>query len=245
MRAIKRLFAAAGACAALAGAAAAQSVSGVSGSDVKAGEDLFEYRFAWSPENDGHEEGFTHRLHYQHGFNDSLRLRGLALFNRRDNGALEPISGSVELLYQFVESEKSGGWDSAIRLDGNFPLQHGAPGRARIGWHNQFAVSDDLELRGVLLLGHQFGDLAKDGMSIETREEATYRFADGFRIGAQMFNNLNTTAQFGGWNDQVHQLGPVLKGHVGKHVKFELSTLFGVSDKASDADVRFFVSYAL
>lgn len=233
------------AASAFAAPAMAQSVGGVSGSDVKAGEDLFEYRFAYSPEYDGHEEAFTHRLHYQHGFSDSFRLRGLAQFNRRDNESLQPISGSVELLYQFAESEKTGGWDSAIRLDGYFPLEHNVPGRARIGWHNQFALSHDVELRGVLLLGHQFGDLAKPGMIIETREEATYQFADGFRIGAQMFNNMNTTSHFGGWNEQTHQVGPVLKGHLGKHTKFEFSTLFGISHKASDADLRFFISYAL
>ena len=238
------IFLAVGA-ACLSSAALAQSTSGVSGSDVNAGEDLFEYRFAYSPENDGKEDGYTHRLHYQHGFSDSWRGRLLLTMARHDADPLKPTVAGIEILHQFRESEDTGGWDSAIRFDGNIPLQDGTPGRARVAWHNQFALDEHVELRGVILLGHEFGDRAKDGMSIETREAITYKLPSGVRIGAQMFDNYGTTDHFGSFDEQKHQLGPVLKGRVGKHVRYEFSTLFGVSRAASDADFRFFISYAL
>ncbi len=225
------------------GGAFAQSTSGVSGSDVKEGENLFEYRFSYSPENDGAENGYTHRLHYQHGFSESWRGRILLTMARHDADPLKPTIASIEILHQFKESEDTGGWDSAVRFDGNIPLQDGTPGRARVAWHNQFELDEHFELRGVVLLGHEFGDRAKDGVSIETREEITYKLPSGVRLGAQMFDSYGTTDHFGSFNEQKHQLGPVLKGKVGEHVKYEFSTLFGLSRAASDADIRFFVSY--
>ena len=241
-----RIFIAAAAVAlAAASPALAQSTSGVSGADVKAGENLFEYRFAYAADDDGKEEGFAHRFHYQHGFNDSWRGRILLTTGKTGGDALKAQTASVEILHQFKESEDTGGWDSAIRIDGNIPLENGRPGRARIAWHNAFEFENHVELRGVVLFGHEFGDLAKDGMSIETREEITYKLPSGMKIGAQMFDNYGTTDHFGPFDAQKHQLGPVVKGKVGKHVKYEFSTLFGLSRAASDADFRFFVSYAL
>ncbi len=230
---------------ALASPVMAQSTSGVSGADVKDGEDLIEYRFAYSPEDDGKDEGFTHRLHYQHGFSDSWRGRILLTLGKHGADPLKAQTASVEILHQFRESENTGGWDSAIRFDGNIPLEDGLPGRARVAWHNQFELDKHVELRGVILFGHEFGDRAKDGVSIETREEATYKLPSGIKIGAQMFNAYGTTDHFGAFDEQRHQLGPVLKGKLGNHMKYEFGALFGLSRAASDADIRLFVSYAL
>jgi hypothetical protein len=242
---IRQFFIALAAAFAAISPALAQSTSGVSGSDVNAGEDLFEYRFSFSPENDGKDEGFTHRLHYQHGFSDSWRGRALLTFGKHGADPLTAQTASIEILHQFKESEDTGGWDSAIRIDGNIPLQDGIPGRARVAWHNQLAASRQLELRGVILVGHEFGDHAKDGVTLETREEMTYKLPSDIRIGAQMFNNYGSSAHFGSFDEQKHQLGPVLKGKLGDHVKYEFSTLFGLSAAASDADIRFFLSYKL
>lgn len=227
------------------GAANAQSTSGVSGSNVNAGEDLFEYRFSYSPENDGVDEGFSHRFHYQRGFDERWRGRVLLTLGKHGADPLKAQTASVEILHQFREGSDAGGWRSAIRVDGNIPLEDGRPGRARIAWHNSYEFENHVEMRGVLLFGREFGDLAKSGVSIETREEITYKLPSGVRIGAQLFDNYGNTGHFGAFDQQKHQLGPVIKGRIGRHLKYELSTLFGVSSAASDADIRFFVSYAL
>lgn len=226
-------------------AALAQSTSGVSGADVKAGDDSFEYRIAFSPEDDGKDEGFNHRFHFQHAFDDSWRARIVLNQGKRGAEPLTTQSVGIEILRQFVESEKSGGWDSAIRVDGVIPVEDGRPGRARIAWLNGFDLSENLDMRANIYFGHEIGNLAKDGVSIETREELTYKLTSGVKIGAQMFDSYGTTAHFGSFDEQKHALGPVLKGKVGKHVKYEFSTLFGLSRAASDVDFRFFVSYAL
>ncbi len=225
--------------------ALAQSVSGVSGSDVKDGEDTFEYRFAYSPDNDGREEGYTHRFHYQHGFSDSLRGRALILMGNKGGEPVEVQAVSAEVLYQFLESEQTNGWDSAIRVDGILSTSSGRPDRVRIGWHNAFELSDIFELRAVLLLGKELGDNHRAGVSIETREELTMKIHPKLRVGVQAFDNFNTTSHIGSFDEQRHQVGPVLKGKLTKRLKFEASTLFGISDDPTDIDARLFLSYSL
>lgn len=224
--------------------AGAQSVSGVSGSDVKAGEDVFEYRFAFAPDNDGREEAFTHRFHYQHGFSGKWRGRALLLMGNRGGDAVKTQAVGFEVLHQFLESEATGGWDSAIRADVTISTVDGRSDRARIGWHNSIQLSERMELRAILLLGKDFGDNPRDGVSIETREEATYKLNERLRVGIQAFNNFNTTAHVGSFDEQRHQVGPILKGRIGDRVRYEASALFGISDDPTDLDARFFVSYA-
>jgi hypothetical protein len=240
---LKTFAAAALSAAALLGAAAAQSVSGVSGSDVKAGEDAVEYRFAFSPDNDGREESFTHRFHYQHGFSDALRGRVLVVMGNKGGEPLDVQAVSAEALYQFLESEKTNGWDSAIRVDGILSTVAGKPDRVRIGWHNAFELGKALELRSVLLIGKELGDNHRGGISIESREEVTLKIHPKYRVGVQAFNNYNTTAHIGSFDEQRHQVGPIVKGKLTDHLKLELSALFAISDDPTDVDFRLFLSY--
>jgi len=228
----------------IAPAAHAQNISGVSGADVKPGDNTFEYRAGFSPANDGREEGFAHRFSFQHAFDDRWRARVILLQSERGGAALKTRSISVEVMNQFVESENSGGWDSAIRVDGLIPAEHNRPGHVRAAWINGFDLGDDWAARANVYVGKEIGDLAKDGLTLATREEITYAY-HGVKIGAQLFDKYNTTAHIGSFDSQTHQIGPVLKGKLSKHLKYETSALFGLSAAASDVDLRFFVSYSL
>lgn len=223
----------------------AQNTSSVSGADVKEGTRVFEYRAAYAPEHDGKDSAFAHRLHYQHAFDGSWQGKVIVEQSETGGGSLEFRSVSLELQKQFLESENSGGWDSALRFDGRIPTEDGRPGRARADWLNSVDFGDGWQARGDVYLGHEVGDLAKDGFTLETREELTKKLPNGLRLGAQMFNNFNTTAHFGSFDEQRHQLGPVIKGKISKHVGYNAGVLFGLSDKAPDTDFRLFLTYSL
>lgn len=221
----------------------AQNTSSVSNADVKEGDRSVEYRAAFAPAHDGRESVFAHRLHYQHSFSDSWRARVIVSQKKRGDGDLDFRSVTLDARWQFLEDEEAG-WDSAFNFDVVIPDAGDGPGRARIGWLAKVEPGDGpWELRSNLYAGREYGDRARDGLTLETRFEATRSFGDGFRLGAQMFNNYNTTAHIGGFNDQRHQLGPVVKGKFARRLKYEAGVLFGLSERAPDADLRFFVSY--
>jgi len=225
--------------------ASAQNISGVSGADVKAGTREFEYRAAFAPDHDGSPSAFAHRLSYKQAFDDRWSAKIIALQSERGGGDLEFRSVSIEVQRQVLESEATGGWDSAIRVDGLIPTEDDRPGRARAAWLNSVDFGAGWQVRANLYVGREIGDRARDGLTLETREELTRKLAGGVRLGAQMFNDFNTTAHFGSFDEQKHQMGPVIKGELGGGFGYNAGVLFGLSGRAPDADFRLFLSYAL
>lgn len=223
---------------ALASTAAAQNTSGVSGPVVKPGERAVEYRMAFRPDGDG----FAHRLHYQQAFGT---WRGRIIVTQSNSGpeGLEFRSVKLEALKQFVRSDGEG-WSSAVRFDGKIPVDGDGPGKARIAWLNSIDFAGGWQARANVYLGREIGDLARDGLRLEPRAEATREIRERLRLGAQLFSDFDTTAAPGDFNDQRHQVGAVLKYETGGGPKFELSALFGASRAAPDVNLRLFVSYA-
>ena len=222
--------------------AAAQNISSVSGAEVKAGETAIEYRAAFQPDYDGKPEAFGHRLHFQHAVDDSWRVRALVFQSKKEGEALRTRYAAFEIQNELIEAKEHGGWASAVRVDGIIPVEDNRPGRARVAWLNMLDKGP-WQFRGNIYLGKEFGDRARDGLTLETRQEATYKISSLLRLGAQVFDNYNTTAHFGAFAQQKHQVGPVAKWTLSNNVKVETSALFGVSKAAPDAELRLFACY--
>ncbi len=225
-------------------AASAQNTSGVPEADVVAGEKPLGYRAAYSFE-DGGADGFAHRFHYQQSLGDDWRLRLIFLQSVRGGGSFEFRSAQVQAQRQLFEAADHGGWSSAVRFDGVIPLADGQPGRARVDWINTIDLDDRWQARGVLLIGREVGAAARDGFGLETRAEATYKFDNGVRLGAQLFDSFNTTASCGSFDEQSHQLGFVIKGGLARGLTYNAGALFGLSRAAADVDLRLFLDYSL
>ncbi len=162
---------------------------------------------------------------------------------RRGGDPLRTQTAALQIFTQFAESENTGGWDSGLRFDGIVPLENDRPARARAGWLNSLELGKRWQLRSNIFLSREFGDLAAEGFGVETREEATFKVNETLRVGAQIFNNFNTTAHLGSYNEQRHQIGPIVRWNVTKNVKIDASALFGASRAATDADFRVFATY--
>ena len=220
-------------------AAALANTGTVFSPEVDAGERAAEYRGSYVPEDGASPDVYTHRLHYQHAFDDQWRARLIALQRSVDGGSFDYRYTRLELQWQYLE-DQSAGWDAALRFEAQ--LGDGTPDRLRLAWTGKVDVGAGWQLRANALIGRQFGDGAASGLQMETRAQATYAIGNGVRLGLEMFNGLNTTADTGSFDDQEHQLGPILKAKLGRSWSINASYLAGISDAADDGDWRLIIA---
>lgn len=218
---------------------AAANTSTVFSPDVDDGEREAEYRVSFVPEDEPAPEVFSHRLHYQQAFNDSWRARVLVAQRSVGGGSLDLRYTRLELQWQYLEDQEAG-WDAALR----FEAQAGdeGPNRLRAVWTGKLDLDGGWQLRANALVGRQTGAGAASGLLLETRAQVTRSVGNGMRVGVEMFNDLNTTADTGSYDEQEHQLGPVLKTKIGGDWSLFASYLVGISDAADDGDFRLMVT---
>lgn len=221
-------------------AAQAQTVGGVFGPTVNAGELEVEYRLGVELGEDGDDTEYAHRFHAQFAFNDSLRFRAITDFGSGDTGNadLEFRYVQGELQWQYEESGEDG-YAAGFRFD--YRLNEGDDRADQFGvnWTHQWALSNDWRMRAILLFDVDVGERARDGLFVETRASVSRRLTNGLRIGVDSLNKYGgTDSGFGGFQDQSHQIGPLVTGSIGD-VGWYFGPLFGLSDGAPETDIRF------
>lgn len=221
-----------------AGPATAQTVGGVFGPEVDAGERSWEWRSAFVPGEDGADDSHTHRLHYQQALNGSVRLRGIVQGSTGDRDRLEFNFVQAELLWQTVERTE-GGYSSAFRFDAR--LNEGDDRSHQLGanWVHQWVFGEGWRIRGLVLLDADVGARARDGLFVETRLGLSRRLENGLRVGITSFNDYgNSDAGFGSFDEQEHRLGPVFSGGFDEGWSWYAGALLGLSDGADDVDLQ-------
>lgn len=89
--------------------------------------------------------------------------------------------------------------------------------------------------------GHELGEDAADDWEYGFAYALTYDYSEEFQFGAEWYSDF---ANFSGdFDDEGHQLGPVMYGEIGESVGYELGMLFGVSDAAPDGLVKAVIEY--
>lgn len=219
------------------------NTSSVFSPDVNEGDRMWEYRTSFEPNDGGVEDVFAHRLHYQHALDGQTRVRLIGLQSDSGSG-LEFRYVRAELQYQFLEDEVAG-WDSAVRFELQLAEGDNLPHRFRVAWTGKVDATDRWQLRANLMTGREFHSGADSGIALETRLQATYKLDGGTRIGLETFNDLNTTDDFGNFQEQEHQAGPIVKLKLGRGWSVDFSYLLGLSDDAADEDLRMHLKYSL
>ena len=204
--------------------------------EVKAGTQALEYRTSYFPSDGDRDKVFSHRLHYQHAFDDTWRLRLIGQQRSVDGESLDYRYTRLELQQQYQESEDAG-WDAAFRYELQISDESDSPHRVRLVWTAKTDIDDYWQLRTNLITGREFGEEDGNGLLLEVRGQATYKLAGGHRLGLEFFSDLNRTTDIGGFDDQEHQLGPVLKGKFGE-LKYNAGYLYGLSDSVRDHNFR-------
>jgi hypothetical protein len=210
----------------------AANTSGVHGPNVDADDRSAQLRLALSPgDEDGDTDNWGYRFHYQHALNDRIRVRGILQY--RDRGSFQYEYLRAELLYNFKKQADDGIWSSGVRFDIR-QRRSDNPEEFAINWTNQWSLSNGIRIRGILIGAWQFGsDRAASGTEIETRASISKKLDNGLRVGVEMFNEYGELGEFGSFNDQSHQIGPMVGGTIAGF-KYEFRYLAGVTNGTRD-----------
>jgi hypothetical protein len=215
----------------------AQTTGSVFGPGVSQGEREAEYRLGVEWEEAGDTPSLAHRFHIQTSMTDALRWRLIAAWEDPAHGDLELDYVQGELLWQILETTPSG-YASAVRFDARISEGDNTPHEIGLNWTNQWTLNDQWRLRALVLFDRDVGPNAKDDWILETRASLSRRFENGYRITLESFNEFGgLDAGFGGFDDQNHQLGPVLSGPLAYDVDWSAGLLFGLSDSAPEQDL--------
>lgn len=227
----------------IAAEARAQSLAGVPGAEINAGERTFDYRAGYALPADGRTDRFGQRFHYQQAVSGDWRIRVLVQQGEDGRGILQTQFVSLQSQHQFINRKGATGFASAVRFDGFIPVDN-RPGRARVVLLNSLDLAGKVQLRTDVFLARDFGDERADGIDVETRAEISLPLSARTRLGGQLFDRWNTTADFGSLNEQRHQAGLFVRSRITEKLGVEAGWLFGVSSAAPDADVRIILTYS-
>ncbi|MEX0643712.1 MAG: hypothetical protein WD076_00255 [Parvularculaceae bacterium] len=224
--------------------ALAQDVNGAPNPDVNAGDASVSLRLAYIPASGGAPYGFAEQLAFQKSLSGKWSVRASVQHGTRGGGDFSFRAAQVDGLYQFAEDQDVG-WDGSILVAVRMPDEGDGPGRAGGAFAAKVMLDDRWEVRGVVFAGGEFGLNARNGMTLGTRLEATRDIGALVRVGALLVDGYNTTAHFGGFNEQSHQLGVVLKGFLSRAISYNAGATFGISEAAAASEFRLFLFYAL
>lgn len=216
----------------------AQNTSSVFSPNVTKGASDVEYRLGYEPEGDA----LAQRIHYQYGITDTLRLRGIVQFNQSDTESFGFQYFRQETQWQFLK-EAVDGWDSALRFEIQIPDNSHLPYRARLGWTGLVNLDENWQLRGNALLGKEFGPDRDPGFGPEGRAQISRKLNKHIRLAVDWFGDFNDTEDIGSYEEQEHQLGPLLKVKAGDGWSANIGALWGISRAAPNIEYRFILTY--
>lgn len=220
----------------------AQSVGGVFGPNITEGDRSAEYRAALATLDGTDDAIFVHRIHYQHAFNGAWRARGVVQASDIRGGGQEFDFFQGELQWQFLEKNEFG-FSSALRADIRISDGDRFADLVSFNSTSQWDIDENWRANAVVLLAREFGVRSRDGINLETRASVTRKVAKNVRLGLETFNVWgNSDGGFAPVSQQRHSAGPVATWTLGNGWSLLGGTLFGVSDGAADADVRFWIN---
>ena len=218
------------------------TTSGVPSPSIKEGDQSWEYRSNFQDIDDDRPDRFDHRIHYQHAHNANHRSRLILQQSQREGDGIELVWVRFEHQWQYQKPNENG-VTGAFRFDFQFAEGDNTQRHfARIGWLTNYPMGK-YNARLNIFVGKDFGDARRSGLSLASRGQFTRKVAD-YTVGLQMFNSYNTTDAMGRFNNQRHQIGPMVSKKFGDWTVFG-SYLAGVTSRSPEDAFRLFIKRPL
>jgi hypothetical protein len=212
----------------------AQNTGGVFGPVVNEGHRSVQYRATYRPGEDGMRDGFAQRVHYQQAIRGDVMWRLVGQVQRTLDSDFDPAFLQGELFWQITPDKQD--WQTGLRLDLTW-RDGDQPESVGLHWMNQFSLNESTTLRTILLTQKQMGDRALDGVVIQTRG-GLYKDLGRYSMGLEIYSAYGSTSSWRNWNDQIHQVGPVLNYPLSDQSSVYLNWLTGLTDNSPDNSFR-------
>ena len=202
--------------------------------------------YLFDEENPREDNRFRMRQHVDYGFTDWYAIRIVAEQNKRQDESLDFTGVTFENRFQLFERRKHG-WDGSLRLIYIFGAGGGEPDEVDIRLIANAPIGENWAFRHNTIIEHEIGDNAADGFLMEFRTQLMRNIPveiDGVRrvsFGAEMFSDLGELEQPSRFNDQDHQIGPVMKASFNNGAYLQFGYRAGLSDDAPDHLLKLFV----
>lgn len=213
----------------------AQNTASVGSPVIHEGDIAVGYRAAYDPET----SGLAQRVHYDHALNGAFLLRGVVQARKTADSDVDLDYVQAELRWQATPDGQA--WQSGLRLDARVRADD-RPGLFAVHWMNEVALSPKVQARLIGIAGAETGNNAQDGILLQTRGALSYKLADGYKAGVQMFNIYGSTADMPELDQQTHQIGPYIEVPVGQKLTLHLGTLFALTEATPDTTLRLFLT---
>jgi len=224
-------------------AAHAQSLTGNVGSaGITNGEQSIETRFGVN--DDGDAGG---RFHYDNAFADWYKLRLIGSYSRDDGEDIDFSGLTIENWFQWSEEQDDEtGFNGGLRFSYTYSDQ-GEPDEVEMRLTATDKFAGGWEWRANLIAEREIGSERGEGVALQARAQVSRALnisafsTDSWRLGAEVFSELGTTNDVPAFDEQAHQVGPVLKASWSSGLYIQSSVRFGVTEGSDDAMAKFFI----
>lgn len=220
----------------------AQSLTGNVGSaGVTDGERAVEGRLGVNSDGDA-----ASRIHGDYSFTDSYQLRVISAFSRPDGDEWGFSSLTFENWFQWrEEAADNTGFNGGVRFA--YGLADEGPDEVEVRLTITDDFADGWEWRANVIGEMEAGDNSEGGVALEARGQLSqamdWSFAntERWRLGVEVFSEFGNTRDIPGFDDQAHQIGPVVKASWTNGVYLQSALRVGLTDGSDDSMAKVFV----
>ncbi|MGB3625528.1 MAG: hypothetical protein WA989_06865 [Henriciella sp.] len=223
--------------------ATAQSLTGNVGSaGVTKGEQSIEGRLGLDEAGNA-----ASRLHVDNAFTGWYQLRLISAFSKPDGEDWDFSSLTLENWFQWrEEADDNSGFNGGLRFAYTF-ADGGGPDEAAMRLTLTDKLADGWAWRANLIGEVETGDGSQGGVGLQARAQVFRALAmsalasDDWSLGVELFSEFGNSRDIPGFDEQAHQIGPVVKVGWDSGIYLQSAIRVGVTDGADDAMAKLFL----
>lgn len=213
---------------------------------VEAGELEFELRSGYKVDDDEDVSGAEkHKLAVGYGVNDRWFTEIYAIIEKEGAEGSEYDLSDIEWANRFQLTEQGQyfvdvglyvAYEAGLHSDSTDKIETQLLLAKDLGKFTNYA---NIELK------RQVGENANNDTNLELKWSTRYRLNEMFMPGFEIYSELGALGEETGFEEQEHQIGPVIYGKLPHNLAYEIGYLFGASSAAPDGEAKLILEYEI